>query len=104
MTFTCEPGLIMAVCMNHGSPRQIRMSKTFEPTAFETAMSPYLAKGHVFSLRTLQDVTYPSFMTAMLDRASGTDTPAATKVNPMSVSGTPRVLPMIVIIQTMMYE
>lgn len=29
----------------------------------------------------------------MLDNASGTDTPAATKVNPMTVSGMPNVLP-----------
>lgn len=32
---------MMAVCMNQGSPRQMRMSNTLLPTAFETAMSPY---------------------------------------------------------------
>lgn len=37
--------------------------------------------------------TYPSLMTAMLLKASGTDTPAATKVNPITVSGIPSVLP-----------
>lgn len=40
ITFTCPPGLMMVVCMNHGRPKQIRMSNTFEPTAFETAISP----------------------------------------------------------------
>lgn len=32
-------------------------------------------------------------MTAILERASGTETPAATKVSPITVSGIPRVLP-----------
>lgn len=50
----------------HGRPRQIRMSNTFEPTAFETAISPY-----------------PSLITAIELNASGIDTPAATKVKPI---------------------
>lgn len=32
-------------------------------------------------------------MTAILDKASGTETPAATNVKPMTVSGIPMVLP-----------
>uniref|UniRef100_A0A182NWY4 Uncharacterized protein n=1 Tax=Anopheles dirus TaxID=7168 RepID=A0A182NWY4_9DIPT len=40
MTLTCEPGLMIAVWMNHGSPRQISISNTFDPTALDTAMSP----------------------------------------------------------------
>lgn len=32
-------------------------------------------------------INYPSFNTAILERASGTDTPAATNVRPMTVSG-----------------
>lgn len=36
---------------------------------------------------------YPSLITAILDKASGTETPAATKVRPITVSGIPKVLP-----------
>lgn len=32
----------MAVLMNQGRPKQTRMSKTFDPTALDTAISPYL--------------------------------------------------------------
>lgn len=67
---------MMAVWMNQGSPRQTRMSNTLLPTALLTAMSPR-----------------PSFITAREDRASGTLTPAATNVRPMTVSGMPKVLP-----------
>lgn len=42
ITFTCDPGFIIAVWINHGSPKQTNISKTFEPTAFDIAMSPYL--------------------------------------------------------------
>lgn len=77
VTFTCEPGCIIAVCINQGSPRQTRISKTLLPTALLTAMSPS-----------------PSLITANDERASGTLTPAATNVRPIIVSGIPRVLPM----------
>lgn len=77
VTFTCEPGCIIAVCINQGSPRQTRISKTLLPTALLTAMSPS-----------------PSLITANDERASGTLTPAATNVKPIIVSGIPRVLPM----------
>lgn len=40
ITLTCVPGAIMAVCMNQGKPRQTRISNTFDPTAFEMAISP----------------------------------------------------------------
>ena len=76
VTFTCEPGCIIAVCINQGSPRQTRISKTLLPTALLTAMSPR-----------------PSLITANDERASGTLTPAATNVRPIIVSGIPRVLP-----------
>ena len=62
--------------MNQGRPRQTRISKTLLPTALLTAMSPR-----------------PSLMTAREDNASGTLTPAATNVRPMTVSGIPSVLP-----------
>gem|GEM_PF-6033023 len=75
-TLTWLPGFMMAVCINQGSPKHMRMSKTLDPTAFETAMSPY-----------------PSLTTANDESASGTDTPAATNVSPITVSGTPSVLP-----------
>lgn len=42
------------------------MSNTFDPTAFETAISPY-----------------PSLITAIELNASGIDTPAATNVKPI---------------------
>ena len=87
MTLTCEPGFIMAVCINHGRPKHTRISKTFEPIAFDTAISPK-----------------PSLITAIELRASGTDTPAATNVNPITVSGMANVEPITVIIQTIKYE
>ena len=48
--------------------------------------------------------TVPSLTTAIPDRASGTLTPAAMKVRPMTVSGIPNVKPMTVIIHTITYE
>lgn len=39
------------------------------------------------------DMLYPSFITAILERASGTETPAATNVRPITVSGIPKVVP-----------
>ena len=49
-------------------------------------------------------VSIPSLTTAIPDRASGTLTPAAMKVRPMTVSGIPNVKPMTVIIHTITYE
>lgn len=49
----------------------------------------YLIKIRLYFL----EKTYPSFITAILDKASGTETPAATNVNPITVSGIPKVLP-----------
>ncbi len=46
----------------------------------------------------------PSLTTAIPERASGTLTPAAMNVSPMTVSGMPSVNPITVIIQTMTYE
>ena len=40
VTDTVDPGLVIAVLMNHGIPRQTRMSKTLLPIALLTAMSP----------------------------------------------------------------
>lgn len=79
VTLTWEPGWIMAVWMNQGRPRHTRMSKTLLPTALLTAMSPK-----------------PSLMTANEESASGTLTPAATNVRPITVSGMPKVLPEVV--------
>lgn len=81
----------MAVLKNQGRPRQTKISKTLEPIAFDTAMSPYLPENiHEYIINKVQksDV-YPSLITAILERASGTETPAATKVSPITVSGTP---------------
>lgn len=41
-------------------------------------------------------IANPSLITAILLRASGTETPAATKVRPITVSGIPRVLPIMI--------
>ena len=46
----------------------------------------------------------PSLTTAIPASASGTLTPAAINVNPITVSGIINVEPIIVIIQTIMYE
>ena len=43
----------------------------------------------------------PSLTTAMPESASGTETPAAMNVRPITVSGMARVNPMTVIIHTM---
>lgn len=67
ITLTWPPASMIVVWMSHGKPRQIRMSNTLEPTAFETAISPY-----------------PSLITAIELNASGIDTPAATNVRPIS--------------------
>ena len=40
ITLTVDPGFTMAVWMNHGMPRQTRMSNTLDPIALLTAMSP----------------------------------------------------------------
>ena len=50
----------------HGMPKPRRMSKTFEPIAFETAMSPW-----------------PCLATSSEPIASGTEVPAARTVTPM---------------------
>ena len=76
VTLTYDPGLTIAVCMNQGRPRQTKISKTLLPTALLTAISPR-----------------PSLITAREESASGTLTPAATKVKPITVSGIPSVLP-----------
>ena len=62
----------------------MRMSKTLLPMALLIAMSPC-----------------PSLTTATPERQSGTLTPAAMKVSPITVSGIPKVNPITVIIQTM---
>lgn len=47
---------------------------------------------HAF-LQVFPSVDSPSLTTAKLDKASGTLTPAATNVRPITVSGIPNVLP-----------
>jgi len=80
----------MAVLKNQGRPRQTKISKTLEPIAFDTAMSPYLSQNlHEYRIKKYKKTVYPSLITAILERASGTETPAATKVSPITVSGTP---------------
>nr|CAD7198653.1 unnamed protein product [Timema douglasi] len=49
--------------------------------------------GRGWSKLVLKQWSIPSLTTAKLERASGTLTPAATKVSPITVSGIPRVLP-----------
>ena len=39
-TVTTLPGSVITVLRNHGRPRHSRMSNTFDPIAFDTAMSP----------------------------------------------------------------
>lgn len=39
-TFTTPPGFTMAVSINHGRPKHIKMSKTLLPIALDTAISP----------------------------------------------------------------
>mmetsp|Transcript_101264 Transcript_101264/g.261686 ORF Transcript_101264/g.261686 Transcript_101264/m.261686 type:complete len:256 (-) Transcript_101264:623-1390(-) len=55
----------------HGTPSPTRMSKTFEPKALATAMSPS-----------------PFFATAIDARASGIEVPAASGMRPMTRGGT----------------
>jgi len=35
-----DPGSTKAVCTSHGRPRPTKISNTFEPIAFETAIEP----------------------------------------------------------------
>lgn len=42
LTLSWSLGLVMAVLTNQGTPKHIKISKTFDPTALETAISPYL--------------------------------------------------------------
>lgn len=71
-----EPGLIITVWRNHGRPRHNKMSKTLLPTALDIAISPK-----------------PFLTTSKLDIASGTLTPAAKNVRPITVSGILNVKP-----------
>ena len=48
--------------------------------------------------------TFPCLQTIRLENTSGTDVPTAKKDRPITVSGTPIVNPMIVIIQVTKYE
>ena len=48
--------------------------------------------------------TFPCLQTIRLENTSGTDVPTAKKDRPITVSGTPMVNPMIVIIQVTKYE
>uniref|UniRef100_A0A0B6YMA1 Uncharacterized protein n=1 Tax=Arion vulgaris TaxID=1028688 RepID=A0A0B6YMA1_9EUPU len=75
------------VCINHGTPKQTRMSNTLLPTAFDTAIS-----------------ARPSFITKTLATTSGRLTPNATKVRLITLSGMLIVNPIMVIIQTMRNE
>lgn len=63
--------------MNHGSPRQIRMSKMFDPIELQMAMSANPAR----------------LTTRTLEINSGNDVPAAKIVSPPTVSGIPNVSP-----------
>merc|ERR1711871_186309 len=77
----------MASLMNQGRPRPMQMSKTLEPTALDTAMSPS-----------------PSSATEMEPSASGMDVPMARKVRPMTTSGMPQRQPILSMNSTMKYE
>ena len=68
--------LIVKHRINHGTPKQIRMSKALLPIALETAMSPM-----------------PFFATKRLLKASGTLAPKAINVIPITVSGIENVYP-----------
>jgi len=76
-------GLIV-VFSNQGSPSPKKISKTFDPIEFDTAISPY-----------------PFLATSTDAMVSGTDVPAAKNVIPITVSGIPKVKPVRQIIQTM---
>ncbi|CAL4154303.1 unnamed protein product, partial [Meganyctiphanes norvegica] len=71
-TRTTLPGSTMAVFRNHGRPKHRRISNTLLPMALLTAISPK-----------------PCLATAKDERASGTETPTATNVKPITVSGIP---------------
>lgn len=60
-----------SVLMSHGSPRQSRMSKIFDPMVLLMPIEPC-----------------PCAVMMTDETASGTDVPAARKVKPMTVSGT----------------
>ena len=71
--FSVLTGIVPPVnerAINHGTPRPKRMSKMFEPIAFEIAMSPR-----------------PCFATMTEDIVSGIDVPIARTVSAMMASG-----------------
>lgn len=77
----------MVVLRSQGRPSPRKMSKTLEPIELDTAMSPY-----------------PLRATRTEAIVSGTEVPAARNVMPMTVSGMPKVKPVMQIIHTIIYE
>lgn len=74
-----EPKLVMPTTdlINQGKPKPIRMSNMFEPIELHKAMSANPAR----------------FTTSTLEINSGIEVPAAKMVNPLTVSGIPKVFP-----------
>ena len=98
----CTASPLINALKNQGKARPTRRSKTFDPNVFETPISTRPERTNArdgFSL--VRNASFlPCRTTKTLLNASGTLEPAARKVIPMTLSGMPKVKPMIVTIQT----
>lgn len=69
--------MLMQFLINHGKPKQIKISKIFDPNRLHNAMLARPAR----------------FTTITLEITSGIEAPAAKMVNPITVSGSLNVFP-----------